>query len=88
MLQMSSYYDYEGISEEILDRFRQRVNNATATAMMLARYAEESEGNDVFERSIIAMVADGISDTLMTAIDEFEDNVEREERRDCLNSML
>lgn len=86
MLQMSDLYDSEIIPIEVEDRFRTRINNATATAMMLAKYAEQADCADPFEMSMVAMVADGISDILMTAIDEFENNAEREERNDCLNS--
>lgn len=82
MLQPLSNYDSEALPVEVDDRFRERVNNATATAIMLAQYTKQLSDPDDFELSLVAMVADGIGDMLMTAIEEFEDNVEREELRE------
>ena len=82
MLQLLSNYDSEALPVEVDDRFRERVNNATATAIMLAQYTKQLSDPDGFELSLVTMVADGIGDMLMTAIEEFEDNVEREELRE------
>lgn len=82
MLQLLSNYDSEALPVEVDDRFRERVNNATATAIMLSQYTKQLSNPDGFELSLVAMVADGIGDMLMTAIEEFEDNVEREELRE------
>lgn len=81
VLQMTSPYDTESIHESYIYRFRQRINAATATATMLARFSEMNTSPDVMDYAMLSMVADGISDILTTAIEEFEDNVEREEAR-------
>lgn len=81
VLQMSSLYDSECIEEAYIDRFRQRINDATAISIMLARFTEMNTAPDVMDYAMLSMVADGISDILTTAIEEFEDNVEREEAR-------
>lgn len=80
-LQSWSGYSYESISEEVVNRFRRRVNNATATATVLAEYSKRVVDRDSFNVSLLAMVVDGIADMLTTAISEYEDNIEREEVR-------
>lgn len=82
VLQMTSLHDTESIHEAYIDRFRQRINDATAISITLARFTEMTTAPDVMDFSMLSMVADGISDILTTAIEEFEDNVEREELRE------
>lgn len=82
MLQMISLYDTESIDDAYIDRFRQRINAATATATMLARYTEQTAMPDMMDYAMLSMVADGISDILTTAIEEYEENAYREEISD------
>lgn len=77
MLQKSADCSWEETSVEVEDRFRDRINNVTAMAAVLSRYADTVENPDASEFAIIAMVANGISDMLMTAIDDFECNIAR-----------
>lgn len=70
---------YEEIEIAVEDRFRERINNATATATMLARYTSMVEEPDDEDFQLFALVADGLADMLTFAIDTFENNVIREE---------
>lgn len=78
-LEMPSAYESFTVSPVEEDRFYERINNAMAMATVLARYADQISDPDSSEFALISMVADGISDTLMTAIEDYENAVERDE---------
>lgn len=78
-LEMPSAYGWVQIDGAAEDRFHERINNAMAMATVLARYADQISDPDSSEFALISMVADGISDTLMTAIEDYENAVERDE---------
>lgn len=59
-------------------RLRERINNATAMSMLLARYADEISDPEPGDFAIVAMASDGIADMLMLAIEEYEKENERE----------
>lgn len=81
MLQLCSTCSSETLTVEDGDQFRERINNAAAMSIVFAHYTKQITEPDDFELKLIAMVADGISDMLMTAINDFEARVEREYER-------